>query len=944
MARRSRTPLFAALSDKLMRIRNKLLLAMAVPVGLLVAQVAAVNFFIRELQSAVTFISSAHEVIEADFTALGLVATLRTEVKQLPSNYVAEQSRKGETQRFRPSWTELNSQIDRIVTSTAAREIEQRTLAAVVDAFRKARQEYEQTEVVLAGAADLNMLIERAVFTDKALASLAETLDALAAELRKQLQRAVDQERQIHNRPVVAGVAIGGLAVLLLVAFAWLYIDRRFVARLTELSNSMLAIAGGNLKTPIPPPRGRDEIAGMAEALRIFRDTALEIEEKNLREVDRARQRLVDAIESISEGFAFFDAEDRLVLSNSRYRLDLYSDLQDLAVPGTPFETMVRQAAARGVIEGSKPNAEEWVRERLEAHRNPGEAPLVQQVGDRWIRVSERRIREGGIVSVYTDITELKRREAELAELVKKLQLARDEAMQATQAKSTFLANMSHELRTPLNAIIGFTRLVMRRSKDALPAKQYENLEKILVSGEHLLSLINAVLDLSKIEAGRIDVRPVEFKLEPLLDVCVRTVQPLVKADRVSLVKEVELGLPSVVLDQEKVRQILTNLLANAVKFTETGTIAVRARRAGSELVIAVSDTGIGIPEEALGLIFEEFRQVDNTSTRQYGGTGLGLAISRRLARLMGGDISVQSSLGAGSTFTLRLPMPPATAPDARGRPETIMIGEGPALASVQAGEPIQKSSVRPRVLVIDEDAKVIELLRENLTQSGFQITVAPQGEGIEMARELKPAAVILDIAMPGKDGWRVLHELKADATTRDIPLVLCSAVDQKHLGFWLGAADYLGKPFERDALVAALARASSGCRRLLVVDDDPNVCDLVRQLLEGESILIDAAMNGREALDAIGLQRPDVILLDLLMPGLDGFGVLAELKSDPSRRDIPVIVLTAKTLTAEDEALLRGGVLTVLEKRGLEREVLLREVRRALPESRRVEMGAAGT
>jgi len=529
----------------------------------------------------------------------------------------------------------------------------------------------------------------------------------------------------------------------------------------------------------------------------------------------------------------------------------------------------------------------------------------------------------------------LERKRAEIA-----LHSAKEKAEEATRTKSIFLANMSHELRTPLNAIIGFTRLVMRRSKDVLPAKQYENLEKILVSGEHLLSLINAVLDLAKVEAGRIDLRPVEFALEPLVDLCLRIVEPMLKSDRVELVKEVEPDLPTLVQDQEKVRQVLTNLLGNAAKFTEAGSIRVHARHRDGAVIVEVSDTGIGIPEQARELIFEEFRQVDGGSTRQHGGTGLGLAISRRLARLMGGDITVESAVGTGSTFVLRLPLrhgartsttPPVAPVADHGARETAL--------SDQASVPGSTSLDGPAVLVIDDDPNVIELLRENLAEAGYRVVGARDGdEGISKAREIRPDSIVLDIVMPRKDGWQVLHELKVDPATRDIPIVLHSVVDQKNLGYRLGAADYLVKPFERDSLLAALSRASRHCRRLLVVDDDPNVIDMVRQLLEGEPVTVDAAADGREALRVIAQQPPDVIFLDLLMPGLDGFGVLETLQADPGWRQIPVIVLTAKTLTAEETTLLERRTLAVIEKRGLERGALLQEVRRALTTGRRLE------
>jgi CheY-like chemotaxis protein len=340
-----------------------------------------------------------------------------------------------------------------------------------------------------------------------------------------------------------------------------------------------------------------------------------------------------------------------------------------------------------------------------------------------------------------------------------------------------------------------------------------------------------------------------------------------------------------------------------------------------------VTDTGIGISEEALGRIFEEFQQADTSTTRQYGGTGLGLSISRRLARLLGGDLTATSTPGAGATFTLTLP---------------VRYGEHPAPIETVRPEVATPAQTRwkteqPVVLAIDDDPDAIELLQENLADAGYQVIGVRSGDaGVQKAKALRPYAITLDIMMPNKDGWQVLHELKNDPATRDIPVILLTIVDKKALGYQLGAADYLVKPLDREALLAALQRvahANGGIapKRLLIVDDDPNVIDIVRQQLPENGYELAAAADGVAALETLARHRPDVILLDLMMPRLDGFGLIEQLRQRPDYASIPIVVLTAKTLSSAEAARLSESVAQVIQKQGLEENTLIRELQRAL-------------
>jgi DNA-binding response OmpR family regulator len=468
---------------------------------------------------------------------------------------------------------------------------------------------------------------------------------------------------------------------------------------------------------------------------------------------------------------------------------------------------------------------------------------------------------------------------------------------------------MSHELRTPLNAIIGLTELLSDNTARFGTEKALEPLRRVLRAGRHLLNLINDILDLSKIEAGRMDLTLERVAIGPVVAEVLGTARPLAEQNNNALELDCPDGIGSVHADNMRLRQILLNLLSNACKFTKDGTVRLRvARVEGSGQHwgdFAVSDTGIGMTEEQLGRLFQEFSQADASTTRQFGGSGLGLVISRRLCRLMGGDIKATSVPGEGSTFTVRLPMEAVPAlPVAETTPATT--------------SPVASQSYRATVLVIDDDPTARDLMTTYLTDEGFAVETAPSGvSGLRRARELGPAAIILDIVMPDIDGWTVLAALKAEAELADIPVVIVTIVDEQRTGIALGAAGYLTKPIDRERLVAILSRLrpAGAPGSVLVVEDDQEQRQLVRASLEVRGWRVREAANGRLALDAIAAELPDAILLDLMMPETDGFELVAALQAKAAWREIPVVVVTALDLTAEDRRRLVGGIKQILSK-----------------------------
>jgi signal transduction histidine kinase/DNA-binding response OmpR family regulator len=498
----------------------------------------------------------------------------------------------------------------------------------------------------------------------------------------------------------------------------------------------------------------------------------------------------------------------------------------------------------------------------------------------------------------------------------------------ASQMKSQFLANMSHELRTPLNAIIGVTEMLHEDAVDLKREDDLEPLERVLGAAKHLLALINDILDLSKIEAGRMDIYIEPFAVAPLVEDVAQTLRTMAAKNDNAVEVDCAADLGTMTADQTRIRQALLNLASNANKFTEHGKVTINAKRvteAGREWVtMAVSDTGIGMTPEQVDKLFQDFVQADASITRKYGGTGLGLAISRRFCQMMGGDITVTSELGRGSTFTIRVPTDCATPTDADVPPDTA----APRSSPVQSGA--------PTVLVVDDDQTVCELMARHLTREGFSVVTAGGGrEGLRLARELHPAAITLDVIMPDLDGWTVLAAIKGDPALADIPVILVTIVDEKTRGYSLGATDYMVKPVDRERLAGVLRNICGATgRQVLLVDDDDTMRRGMRRTLEQDGWEVAEARNGHLALVQLAAARPDVVILDLMMPEMDGFEFVVEMRTHAEWRDIPVLVVTAKDLTPEERTRLNGDVERVLQKSGAELDELLREIGRILPGS----------
>jgi len=545
----------------------------------------------------------------------------------------------------------------------------------------------------------------------------------------------------------------------------------------------------------------------------------------------------------------------------------------------------------------------------------------------------------GGVARTFNDMATrllsargaITRANAELEQRHHELQVLMEAAEAANQAKSQFLANMSHELRTPMNAIIGYSEMLTEEAEDLGQEDFIPDLRKINAAGKHLLALINDILDLSKIEAGKMDLYLETFDLQTTVRDVVTTMQPLIDVNENKLVVDVPADAGAMHADLTKVRQGLFNLLSNASKFTDHGEIRLTVRRETVEgtdwIHFQVTDSGIGMSPEQTQKVFQAFTQADPSTTRKYGGTGLGLTITKKFCEMMGGSINFSSELGKGTTFIIRLP---ALVADDKKQQQAAEPARQRAAAKAAT------NGAAGSVLVIDDDPVVQELMRSFLGKEGYRVTVAGGGEeGLVCARQLRPDVITLDVAMPKMDGWSVLSTLKADPDLNDIPVIMLTMVDNKGMGYALGAAEYMTKPINRERLVSVLRKYSRlrDSRPVLIVEDDPDTRSILKGTLEKDGWKVETAENGRVALAIVGHGLPGVVLLDLMMPEMDGFTFVSEFHQLAEARSVPIIVLTAKDLTEDDRRRLNGYVEQVVQK-GFNTDSLLKQVRDLVAQS----------
>ena len=773
---------------------------------------------------------------------------------------------------------------------------------------------------------------------------------------------------------------MAGIAALVF-AIAWFGIEAVVLRQVRTLTEAARRFGDGDLSARCRLQHACGEVGQLATAFDTMA-ASLQAREADLDAADRALTRANRALTVLSSGNrAMLKASDEQALLDEMCGVIVKAGGYTMAWVGYLDEDearTIRPVASRGFeVSRLDPRCLTWdehqggtaatgaaVRDRRAAlfRRSVAMPPLACMAESASMAALALPLQNDrgvfGVLSIYAaeadafspdEIELLSEAAADLAFGIMRLrdQTRRLEAEDANRLKSEFLANMSHELRTPLNAIIGFSEIMKDGLLGEMTPRQTEYVTDIFQSGRHLLSLINDILDLSKVEAGKMDLDLEPAEVGVLLENSLSVIREKAAAHRIQLDQETQENLPPIRVDARKTKQIVYNLLSNAIKFTpDGGRVALRARRVtraevenwsadqvdairlplptGDQaefLEIAVSDTGIGIRREDAPLLFQPFSQLDASLSRRYEGTGLGLTMVMKMAGLHGGTVAVASEPGKGSCFTVWLPW-------RKGDRDTAT-----------AASPVRRDDPGGRnALVVEDNDEAAALMRLQLEDEGFAVDrVASAEEALARLAGSPPSVVVLDIFLPGMDGWDYLARIKqADSPWLDVPVVIASVAADMKRGFSLGAAQVLQKPVGREEIAGAMARlglsaAGGTTSRVLIVDDDPKAVELLAAYLAEPGYVVARAYGGRAAIAAIRENRPDLIVLDLMMPEVNGFDVMEALKASPDSARLPVVVVTAKTLSQEDRAQLNGHVAAVLEKSSFNHGRFLIEVRRAL-------------
>ncbi len=662
-----------------------------------------------------------------------------------------------------------------------------------------------------------------------------------------------------------------------------------------------------------------DEIGDLARAVSEGRAQCEREYTGRIAELSRSEAQLRVTFENMRQGVAMYDADYKLVTWNQRFRE--YLDMPDeFFSREQSFVDYLRYNAERGDF--GDQDVETLIDERLEKLKRVHSFERTRPNGT-VLEISRAPTLDGGFIAIYTDITERKKAEIELTN-------AKQAAEAASRAKSDFLANMSHELRTPLNAIIGYSEMLHEEAADEGHDTYLPDLKKIENAGKHLLALINDILDLSKIEAGRMTVFIEPVSVGTVVAEVSSIIEPLATVNGNTFIVDCPADIGVIDSDITKLKQSLLNLLSNASKFTKNGTVTLSVAHivegAHDVLTFRVTDTGIGMSSEQMSKLFQAFVQADSSTTRQFGGTGLGLAITRHFARMLGGDVTVASEPGKGSTFTLTLPAH-------RAKQAAVPVQEPSAPKRMVSGDVEAKLTV----LVVDDDEAVHETVGTMLGREGYRVLHARSGpEAIATAREMHPDAITLDVMMPQMDGWAVLAALKADPKLCEIPVVIVTILNDRAIAFSLGASGFLTKPIDWGRLNVTLRQHIGGTVSgpILVIDDDPEMRRMTRQALARMGLQTEEAENGAAGLDWLASNAPPaVILLDLMMPVMDGFEFLDRVRTHADWSKIPVVVVTAMDLSDTELDQLQGLTRRVITKgtaTGVDLRAAIRDVFRS--------------